>query len=415
MSATTTAGATAPPMTPAVPSGDLSEKRFSPDWWLFCITILLVSFGVVMIYDASYALAGETAKFKFDAMYFLKKQATAAVVGMGALFVGMRIRYWKWANFAVPLLLFTIGLLILVHFLGHGAMGAQRWIKLGPLVLQPSEFAKFSIVLYLAKVISARPRILQNVWGGLIPVLVVTLFVIGLVEREPDLGTAVVTFLAMLTVLAAGGIKKRWIAGLLAVGFLAGVGLAAAKGFDSYRWKRVTTFVNPEADPRDSGYQVIHSRIALGTGGLLGVGFGESREKRPSALPAQHTDFIFAIVGEEFGLAGTCGVILGFLFLGTRGFTVAMRSKDPFGALLATGITGVITIQSIVNMGVVTASIPNTGIPLPFISYGGSSLVSTLFSIGVLLNVSQYPFRKDPRQAAREARRARAAAEVAGA
>jgi cell division protein FtsW len=389
------------------PSVDPAEKRFRPDWWLFFVTILLTAFGIVMIYDASYALAAEVSTFGHDPTYFLKRQTMWALVGVGALALGMRVRYWKWAAGAVPLLLVTCLMLAAVHFVGHGAQGGQRWIGYGPIRIQPSEFAKLALVLYLAKVIAARPRLLNNVWGGLVPLLVVSLFVIGLVEREPDLGTAMTMFLTLLIVLASAGLKKRWIAGLLAFALMAGLGLALHKGTDGYRWKRVIVFLNPESDPRGDGFQVIHSRVALGTGGLLGVGFGESREKRKGGLPAQRTDFIFAIVGEEFGLAGTSAVVLCFVFLGARGFTIAARSRDPFGALLAAGITGMITVQSLVNMGVVTASIPNTGIPLPFLSYGGSSLVATLFGVGVLLNISQYPFRRDPRQVARELRRAR--------
>ncbi len=214
-------------------------------------------------------------------------------------------------------------------------------------------------------------------------------------STQPDLGTAITLILTALVVLFAGGARARWILTLLLLFALAGVGLALRHGTDGYRWKRITTFINPQVDYRGQGYQITHSKIALGTGGLTGVGFGQSREKRLGNLPAQRTDFIFAIIGEEMGLAGTCGVLLLFLLLAARGFHIAAHTRNPFGSLLATGITGMVAVQSLVNIGVVTASLPATGVPLPFLSYGGSSLVPTLVGIGILLNISQHPFYRE--------------------
>ncbi len=368
------------------------EQPLAPDWWLFIITLLLLGGGVVMVFNASYALAAEVKYTGGDPAYFVKRQALWAVIGLIGMFAAMRISYWKLAKLAVPLLLVTIALLAGVLVMGHGAQGAQRWIGYGPIKIQPSEFAKLAVVIYLARVLSARPLLVQNLWRGVVPLLgVVILFVILPVELQPDLGTAVTLLLTVLLVFYAAGAKARWMIGFLTVFALAGVGLALRHGTDGYRWKRMTTFVNPAADYNGAGYQITHSRIALGTGGLLGVGFGQSREKLKGNLPAQRTDFIFAIVGEEMGLVGTCGVLFMFSLLAARGFYVARRTRNAFGALLATGITGMISVQALINIGVVTASLPATGVPLPFLSYGGSSLVPTLVAIGILLNISRNP------------------------
>ena len=397
-----------------------TNKAFAPDWILFVLTLLLVSFGIVLVYDASYPLAEAQDWTGNDPMYYLKRQATFAVIGLAFMGVMSRIPYWKLAKVADVGMILTFAMLVYVHFAGHGAQGAERWIKIGPVQLQPSEFAKVFLVLYLAKCLAQRPRIAQNPLGaGLWSLVIVPVATIFAVEREPDLGTAITLFGAALLMLFTGGVKKRWIAAALAGAFLAGLFLSVAKGTDSYRWKRIETFMNPEADVKGAGWQVKRGTIALGTGGLTGLGLGESREKFPGNLPAQRTDFVFAILGEEFGFVGTTFTI-GLLFaLVARGYHIAGRSKDPFGSLLATGITSIIAVQAFENIAVVTGVIPATGIPLPFLSYGGSSLVATLGSLGVLLNISQHPFRRSPREMREELKRvadeedARAATDVA--
>ena len=379
----------------------MNEKQYKPDWWLFVATLVLLSFGVTMVFDASYPHALE---MHHDEWFFFKRQALWAGIGLACMFITAKIRFWKWQAFAVPALGLSILMLIAVKFMGHGAQGAQRWIGVGQLRIQPSEFAKLGIVFYLARVFAARPRAVGDFWKGIVPLFSVALISIILVERQPDLGTAITMLLTGLIILYAAGARPAWVAGILAVCMLCGFGMVVKNGTDNYRFKRLTTFINPKADELRSGYQIIHSTIALGTGGATGLGFGESREKRLGNLPAQRTDFIFAIIGEEFGLAGTCCVIILFVFLGGRGLHIAHRTKDPFGALLATGITAMISVQALVNIGVVSASIPATGVPLPFISYGGSSLVPTLMGIGILLNISRYPNRVDPKPSARRKR-----------
>ncbi len=372
---------------------DRGDKRFAPDRFLFGLTLILVALGVSMVFDASYPLAYE---MYGDGMYFFKKQALWAVIGLGAMLLMSRISYWKLARWAFPLLLVTFAALIAVHIphIGHDAQGATRWIGYGPIRIQPSEFAKFAIVLYLARVIAARPRLMGTFWTGVFPRLLIALGLVVLVERQPDMGTAITILLVVLLLFYTGGMRIQWLAALLAVFSVCALGVVLHQGTDGYRWKRVTTFVNPDNDPLNTGYQIRQSLLAFGTGGPTGVGFGESRQKRRGSLPAQRTDFIFAIIGEEFGLVGTGVVMTLFLVLCAKGFDIARRTRDPQGSLIATGLTGIIAVQWIVNVAVVTASIPATGVPLPFFSYGGSSLVLTLMSVGVLLNISQHPYRR---------------------
>jgi cell division protein FtsW len=322
------------------------------------------------------------------------------------MFFGARVRFWKWKALGVPAIVAALMLLVAVRLphIGHGAQGAERWIGYGQFRLQPSELAKLGIILFLARMLAARPRSVTDFWRGVMPIFLVAAAAILLVERQPDLGTAITMLLTTLIIFFAAGTRPSWIAGILAVCILCGVGAVLKDGPNNYRFKRLTTFVNPKADELGSGFQIIHSTIALGTGGATGLGFGESREKRLGNLPAQRTDFIFAIVGEEFGLAGTCTVITLFVLLAARGLHIAQRSHDPFGTLLAIGITAMISVQALENIGVVSASIPATGVPLPFISYGGSSLVPTLLGIGILLNISQNPYRVDAKAVARKRR-----------
>jgi cell division protein FtsW len=371
------------------------DRQYPMDWFLFIITLALLSFGVVMVFNASYPFAIEVYG---DKAHFFKKQALWAGIGLCGLFLAKRIPYWKWQKWALPALIISFLMLVAVHIpgIGHEGNGAQRWIGYGQIRLQPSEFAKFCLVLYLSKVFAVNPKTARNLWGGVVPIVCVLLLGVAVVARE-DLGTAITMVLTMMAVLFAGGVRVRWIASILAVLTVLGMGFVLHQGTQSYRFRRLTTFIDPQADPLNTGYQIIHSTIALGTGGWTGVGFGESREKRKGGLPEQSTDMIFAIVGEEFGLVGTGGVLLLFVLLVGRGYNVAQRTRDPFGSLFAVGITSIVCVQSLLNIGVVTASIPMTGVPLPFISYGGSSLISTLFSIGVLLNISQWPYHKGAR------------------
>ena len=379
------------------------DRKYRPDWLLFLMTLVLLSFGIIMVFDASYPTAIE--QHHGDQAFWVKRQALWALVGLVIMFASSRIRFWKWQGWANISLIASFLMLIAVHFVGHNEMGAQRWIGFGPVRIQPSEVAKIALVLFLARQITVKPDIMTRLWSGFVPLVGVSLLSIAFVAKQPDLGTAITMLLTVVLVLFAGGAKKRWIATMLALCFAAGFASIMHKGNNNnFQLDRLTTYLHPEDDPQDKGFQILHSRVALGSGGLTGVGFGESREKRQGGLPIARTDFIFAIVGEEFGLLGTGLVLIGFIILGARGFHIAQRTKDPFGSLLAVGITGMISIQALLNVGVVTGALPTTGIPLPFISYGGTSLVTVLFGIGLLLNISQNPFRRDMRPAARKLR-----------
>lgn len=368
----------------------MNQKIKSPDWWLFLITIIILSFGIVMVFDASYPYA--IAKNGGDKAFWVKRQIGAAALGIVTLLVAMRIPYDFWKKVAAPILVVAIGLLIATKFFGHSALGGQRWIGIGPIKIQPSEIAKLAVVLFLAKTLASRPHMAFDLWKGVVPLLGVSLIAIVLVERQPDLGTAMTILLSVFVVLFAAGARVRVLAGLLACfGLIVFAVVYHEASTHSFRWDRLRAFVDPDADKLHTGYQIRHSLYALGSGGTTGVGFGQSREKLVGNLPEQRTDFIFAVIGEEFGLAGTFGVLLAYLFFAARGLHIAVSVKEPFGALLAAGITGMITTQALLNVSVVSASIPTTGIPLPLISYGGSSLVSTLFAIGILLNISQGP------------------------
>ena len=378
------------------------DRKFRPDWWLFIATLALLSFGIVMVFDASYPNGIEHYN---DKAYWVKRQAAWALVGLVALFASSRVRFWKWQGWADTVLLVSIGMLVAVHVIGHSALGGQRWIGYGQIRIQPSEVAKIALVLFLARHIASKPECMTKLWSGFVPLTAIALLTVGFVAKQPDLGTAITMLLTVVLVLFAGGAKKRWIATTLAICSVAGFASIMHKGTENnFQLNRLTTYLHPEADPQNTGFQIMHSMVALGSGGATGVGLGESREKRQGGLPIARTDFIFAIVGEEFGMVGACGLLTVFVLLGARGFHIAQRTKDPFGSLLAVGITGMISVQTLLNIGVVTSVLPTTGIPLPFISYGGSSLVTVLFGVGILLNISQYPFRRDMRPAARRKR-----------
>lgn len=367
------------------------KKTFAPDWWLFVVLLVLVSLGLVAVYDSTYAVAMEMKAA--NPFQFVKKQAIAAVLGLVLMFGLMKVPYWKLSKYSVWGFVASLVLLALTLKFAPERLGARRWLVFGPLQIQPSELLKLAMILFVAQLLSTRTWITKNLWGGVAILFGVCAVPMVIVERQPDLGTAVTIFLIVMGMLFAAGTRGRWLVTIIALCSMLGFAAAVSKGFDSYRWKRVITFVNPDADPLNTGYQVRHSTIALGTGGLDGAGLGQSREKRKGGLPERHTDFIFAILGEEVGWLGACAILGLYMFFGIRGFSIACESHDPLGQLLAVGITIMVVGQAIVNVAVVTASMPATGVPLPFISYGGSALVTNLMAMGVLLNVSMHPYR----------------------
>jgi len=360
-------------------------RKLSPDIWLFGVVLALVLLGVVMVYSASAIIAAD--RFG-DPFFFLKKQLFWALLGGGLLWAALRLDYRRLERLVVPLLVVSIALLVLVLVppFGQAINGTRRWFRIGPLSFQPVELAKFALVLYLASFLTRRGEAIRSFWQGLFPILLVAGTMALLTFVQPDLGNslALVVLTLVLAYLAGARVKHMaWVAAAA----LPLVALAVA--LKPYRWRRMVTFVNPWDDPQGSGFQIIQSFLALGSGGLTGRGLGGSKQKL-FYLPEPYTDFIFAIVGEELGLLGALGVIALFAVLIWRGLRVGLRAPDPFGSYLALGLTVMLATQTLVNLGVVMGALPTKGLPLPFVSFGGSALLMTMFSAGVLLNISQH-------------------------
>jgi cell division protein FtsW len=349
-------------------------------------TAFLVIGGLVMVLSASSVSAYSRYG---DSFLFFQRQAAYGAVGVGALLLTSRMRYRAWQRLALPFLLVTLALLALVLHpsAAVSAYGSSRWLEFGPVTVQPSEIAKLALVVFGAAVLSRKWGKLDVVGHLALPLLPVTIVVAGLVMLQPDLGTTLIISGTMFLLMFAAGVRLRY---LLATGIVGGtVGMALIFSAD-YRRVRFLAFLDPWADASNSGYQLIQSLIALGSGGWLGVGLGASRQKW-LYVPNAHTDFIFSILGEELGLIGELVVLLAFGLLIFAGIRIATRAPDVFGRLLAAGIVGWIGLQALVNLGAVTGLLPITGVPLPFLSYGGSSLVVSLAAVGILWNIARTP------------------------
>jgi cell division protein FtsW len=359
------------------------NKMGEIDYGVFYSVLFLLSIGVIMVYSASsyYAMF-----VVHDSMYFLKKQLISAIIGVIAMVFTMSFDYHKIKRFTIPAMICTVPLLLAV-FLFSGVNGAQRWIPLGPFgSLQPSEVAKYVVVLFLAMSLELKGEGVKNFSTGIVPYLAVSGFYAAIVLAEKNLSIASVIMIVTFIVLFAAGGRLKHLFGIVAP-----VLVAAALFFtfsSDYRRARMLNFINPWQDPTGDGYQLIQSFYALGAGGITGLGLGQSRQKT-LYMPEPHNDFIFSIIGEELGLIGCICIIALFVILIWRGISVAMKARDTYGTLLAIGITSVIAVQSLINIAVVTGSMPVTGVPLPFISYGGSALVINMTAIGILLNISR--------------------------
>jgi len=347
-------------------------------------TTILTIVGVVMVLSASYVFSYVEYGSSF---LFFKRQAVYAVVGFAALLLTSRMRYTVWQRLAAPFLGITVLLLVLVLHPSAGTVagGSARWIALGPVTIQPSEFAKLALIAFGATVLSRRWKDLDDLRTLLLPLLPATLVVCGLVMLQPDLGTTVILAGSMFMLVFATGISiKRFVAGTATA---AGLGTILILT-ETYRRERLLSFLHPWQDPANKGYQLIQSLIALGSGGWFGVGLGASRQKW-LYVPNAHTDFIFAVLGEELGLIGELLVIALFCALLYSGIRIAAKAPDAFGRLLAGGIVSWLGLQVVVNLGAVTGLLPVTGVPLPLMSFGGSSLVVSLAAIGILVNVGR--------------------------
>ncbi len=361
-----------------------TSKRVPVDPALLAVTLILALIGVVMVFSASAVVAGN--RFH-DPWYFLKRQVAWLGAGLLVMHLISKIDYTIWKKLAIPLLFGTTVLLVLVLVpsLGNVAKGARRWLHLGPINIQPAEVAKFVAVIYAAAYLTKKQDQITQFARGVLPPLIVIGLLSGLVLLEPDLGTVVVMGLVVVTLLFLAGARIKHL-GILSLCALAGV--AALILTSPYRWKRFLMFLDPTKDPSGAGFQITQSFLAFGSGGPFGVGLGEGKQKL-FFLPEAHTDFVLALVGEELGLLGTVTIMLLFGLFVIKGFQVASRARHPFGRHLAMGITMLIGMQALVNAGVVTGLLPTKGLTLPFVSYGGSSLVANLFGVGILLNISR--------------------------
>jgi cell division protein FtsW len=359
-------------------------QKLQADKWLFSATAGLALFGVVMVYSASAVIALQENHSQF---FYVIKQCIWTLLGFVAMFVAMHFDYRilrsRWIIYG--LLLLTI-LLLLAVFGFSPVNGARRWIKLGGFSGQPSEIAKLSLVLFLAYFLERRTGNEWSFWKTFLPCVIVAGALAGLVVKEPDLGTALMLAIICAAICFAAGVRPRHLV-YAVVPALIFVGKMVI--FTPFRWRRMASFIDPWADPQGAGYQVVQSLIAVGSGGPQGLGFAQGHQKM-LFLPFAHSDFIFAVVGEELGLVGTLIVVLVFGIFLWRGMRAALRAPDRFGMLLGVGVVVGIVAQALLNMSVVLAMVPTKGIPLPFISYGGSSLVPTLLGVGILLNISQH-------------------------
>jgi cell division protein FtsW len=358
-------------------------KNLSPHLVLFLLTLTLVSIGVIMVYSASGILSLEQYG---DPYFFLKRQLAWVLLGLIGLFFATRIDYRALPKLLRPLLPFTVLLLVLVLFpqFGKEISGARRWLKIGGFNIQPSEMTKLVLILYMADTLSRKRERIKNFTYGFLPPLIILGVIFTLIILQPDLGTAVIILMIILGMLFVSGVRLRHLFSLFLV-TLPTIWLLINRV--GYRRRRILGFIDPWSDPRGAGFQIIQSLLALGSGGLFGRGLGEGTQKL-FYLPAPHTDFIFAVLGEELGFLGGLIVILLFGAFIYFGAIIARRSPDFFGSLLALGITTWIGLQAMINIGVVTGFLPTKGMPLPFISFGGSSLFFSLIGVGVLLNIS---------------------------
>ena len=358
-------------------------KRVGVDKWLFGTVLLLVLFGLVSVFSASAVLAKATLGSPYA---YVIKQAIWAGLGMVALFVLMRVDYRKYNNpkLIFPLMAIT-GILLLAVFAMSGMNGAHRWVRFPGITLQPSELAKPVIVIFLAWFLQTRIHAIDNIKETILPAVIPPLLFIGLILKEPDLGTALVCAAVVMLMLFLAGLQMKWLVAAVAC---ASPVMYYMLFHVAWRAARMKVFLNPEADPRGAGFHILQSLIAVGTGGIRGLGLMEGRQKL-FYLPEPHTDFIFANISEELGLIGAICVLTAFCILGYRGLRAAFLSTDPFARFLAFGLTTIILVQSFFNMSVVLALLPTKGIPLPFISSGGTSVFVTLACMGVLLNVTR--------------------------
>lgn len=361
-----------------------SEPRHHLDYMLLWIVFILTLVGLITILSASAHVAQSQIG---DGSFYFKNQLKGVFLGVVALFIALKVDVYHLPRWIKPLMAVTILLLIATHlpYIGITSKGSSRWIHLPGLTLQPSEIAKPVLVLYLAAILG-HPKLASMNWKTrLIPLAPVAL-ILAIILKQPDLGTTIVISITVLIMYFAAGTQTWKILSLIVTGL---VGFALLSWSTPYQQARITSWLDPWSDPLGKGFHLIQSMIAIGSGGLIGNGFGQSVQKL-FYLPEQHTDFIFAVFAEELGFLGVCLLLLLFILLTQRGVTIACKSPTPYLKLLAIGLASMVSMQAFVNLAVVTGTIPTTGLTLPFISYGSSSLIVNLGAMGLLLNISRY-------------------------
>jgi len=361
-------------------NNDKAKKNYHR---LFGVVFVMVLFGFIMILSASSVRAFDATG---DSYYYVKKQLIAAAIGFGALFFFSRTSLRTLQRFAQPAMIVVIAMLVavLIPGIGKKAGGASSWIPVAGFQIQPSELAKLALILFTADFLAKRRKYIDDIKELVYPYGAAVLLIILLVMKQPDMGTALTICITVLVILFVGGLNLGYIIGIGSIGSIVATYFIYSA---PYRLRRFTAFLNPMADPLGAGYHIRQSLIAFGSGGLFGIGIGMSRQKY-FYLPAAHTDFIFAIIGEELGLLGTFFTVSLFVIFAYYGIRISLQSKSYFGRLVGAGVTSMVVLQALVNMGTVIAVLPITGIPMPFISYGGSSLVANLAAVGMLLSIT---------------------------
>ena len=354
------------------------------DYMLLTVVLVLVAIGIVMVYSASSVIAG--ARFG-DSNYYLKRHIMRVCIGLVSMFIVYRINYRHFQKVALPGLFLSIGLLLLMLFAGSESVnGSVRWLSFGSFSFQPSEIAKFALVFYVADSLVRKQDKLGSFFDGYFPLLLIVTGVSLLILMEPDFGSTVIIAAVIFTMFFLGNVRLHH---LLATAVAALPFFAVAVYTSPYRFQRLLGFLKPGEDLLGSNYQINQSLISLGSGGFFGVGIGQSKEKS-FFLPEPFTDFIYSILGEEMGFIGALFVLVLFLVILWQGLSIARRAPDLYGSLLASGITFTIIVAAFTNIGVVCGLLPTTGLPMPFVSYGGTSLILSLTAFGVLLNISRY-------------------------
>jgi cell division protein FtsW len=365
------------------PGNTIKKTLKAPDWWILFAALLLVCLGIIMVFSSSQYFT----QFKYgDSYYYLKRQMLNAAVGLVFMTVAYFLNYHWYRSLSVFFYAGTVLMMIALLFIGTENRGAVRWIDLGFITFQPSELAKVTMVMFMSALLASGQKFIRGFKKGFLPTLAVLAFTCAMVYLQNDLGTAVVIAGAGLIMMFCGRVRLGY---LVITGFLGCALAAGAVLFTEFRMDRIYAYLNPWADPQGAGFQTVQSLLAIGSGGLTGVGLG-SAGSAWYYLPEQYTDFIFSVLAEELGFIGGLLVILLFIFLIWRGFMTAVNAPDVFGAMLALGLTSVLGLQAFINIGVVTGLLPITGITLPFLSYGGTSLVMSMGMVGILLNISRH-------------------------